>query len=71
MKLLSLDLKDIPWTKSNAKMPFVVVCPCCECGFKLAMGDSKSASVICTCGTHIEITVDKHKAIEVVEREAH
>ena len=69
MKLLSLNLQDIPWPEANAKMPFVVVCPCCECGFKLAMGNARSASVICTCGTHIEITRYKNRAIGVVERE--
>ena len=70
MKLLSLDIKDIPWPRLNAKIPLMVVCPCCEVGFPLAMGVSRSASVICTCGTHIEVTV-KDRAIEVVERETH
>jgi len=71
MKLLSLNLQDIPWPEANASMPFVVVCPCCECGFKLAMGASRSASVICTCGTHIEITKNEDNLVEVVERETH
>ncbi len=70
MKLLSLNIQDVPWPKQNAKMPLMVVCPHCKQSFSLAMGFARNASVICSCGCHIEIKRDEHNAIEVVDRDS-
>ena len=48
--------RNLPEPAPIAKGPLIVVCPMCNKSFTLIMGKAIKASVLCPCGTDLDIS---------------